>query len=83
MHGQWVEHPIGADGSVVEHNAWEGPYVDGKKHGKWVYRDPFVVGETHYVDNKKHGKSVARSHDGGYCAWGEYSHGEEVSGGFC
>ena len=38
-----------------------GPYVDGKKHGRWVFR--FADGgvqEGSYVDGKNHGRWVFR-----------------------
>ena len=49
-----------ADGTV-----WEGPFVDGMKHGDWVLR--FASGnvwEGPYVDGKMHGDWVERFADG-------------------
>ena len=43
----------------------EGPYVDGKRHGRWVVR--YADGSVHegpYVDGKAHGRWVARGADG-------------------
>ncbi len=49
-----------ADGSV-----WEGPFVDGKKHGNWVVRlADGTVAEGPFVDDKRHGDWVERFADG-------------------
>ena len=47
-HGQWVERF--ADGGVQE-----GLYVDGKRHGKWVFQAPDSITEGSYVEGKMHG----------------------------
>ena len=47
-------------GGTVE----EGPYVDGKRHGRWVRRLAGVVLEGPYVDGKQHGQWVVRFANG-------------------
>ena len=46
-------------------DVYEGPYVDGKRHGQWVLR--FASGgveEGPYVDGKRHGQWVLRKANG-------------------
>ncbi len=84
--GHWVwiyENWFGAveDGEVSPHlvygyndgTAGEGPYVDGKKHGHWVFTDSdsSLVEEGPYVEGRKHGH-WARRQDNGYETEGLY-----------
>ena len=51
--GHWVER----EDSV--RSVSEGPYVEGKRHGKWVWRFPNgAAGGGSYVNGKKHGHWV-------------------------
>ncbi len=62
LQGHWVRHWVSryADGYSEE-----GPYVDGKMHGRWVIRwADGDVGEGPYVDGKMHGRWVIRWADG-------------------
>ena len=55
----------------------EGPYVDGRKHGHWVWRYANgIVDEGPYVDGRKHGHWVERPADG-TVAEGPYMDGKE------
>ena len=53
-----------------KHGTWtededEGPYVDGKREGKWTLRwRNEDVGEAWYVNGKRHGRYVTRYPDG-------------------
>ena len=54
-----------AGSCAVRGNVDEGPYVDGKKHGDWVFR--FANGsvrEGPFVDGKNHGRWVFRHANG-------------------
>ncbi len=62
---------------------WGGPYVKGKRHGKWVtrsvsYRDKSKdrVTEGSYIEGKAHGKWVIREPDG-TIRGGPYVNGEK------
>jgi len=57
--GYWVEEYLFGD-------VREGPYVDGKRHGHWVWRgaDGEVMTERNYVDGVEQGRMVVRYPDG-------------------
>lgn len=62
---------------------YEGPYVDGKKHGQWTER--FADGQVEegpYVDDKRHGLWTIRPADGS-CFKLEYSAGVRVKEESC
>ena len=46
----------------------EGPYVDGKEHGHWVFRKSvgtiWASHEGPFVDGKRHGRWVVRGSSG-------------------
>ena len=56
----------------------EGPYVDGKKHGRWTERlADGGVAEGPYVDDKPHGRWTLRFGDGSTKVR-EFRHGERI-----
>lgn len=56
--GHWVERYSWAD------TVWQGPYVDGEKHGRWIGRTPDGdVFEGPYVNGERHGHWVYDSPD--------------------
>ena len=62
--GRQDARPVGL--ALLGRNVQEGPYVDGKMHGQWVFRlADGGVQEGPYVDGKKHGQWVLRLADGG------------------
>ena len=60
--GKPVGHWVLTNGSYV----FEGPYVDTRRHGRWVSRHPNgAVGEGQYVEGKQHGYCLEITRGGG------------------
>ena len=72
LHGYWIDVDSSYD-MYHYFEGWEGRYVQGKRQGQWVYRNPDGhVREVSFVDGKKHGKSVVRDTSGTVLSEGAY-----------
>ena len=76
--GPWVCRLLTPPGGDLPEVTEEGAFVDGERHGLWVWRTSNGgVIKTPYVDGKRHGRSVADSSDGTREVT-IYEHGEVV-----
>ena len=69
------ENPDNIDWMIIKE---EGPYVNGKSHGDYVYYSPdgSVVAKGSYVENRKHGDWFYYSLNGSVVAEGSYANDE-------
>ena len=83
-HGHWVTR---WESGVFEGAVWEGPYVDGNRHGRWIASDRHgKVWKGSYVEDKKQGHWVltgpnGERREGPYVDGKQHGHWVERLGG--